>query len=378
MLFRLSRYIAAALLAGLAAAPVASAQFGPYTIKVVDGQGRPQVAAVSYHANPADGDPWTDATGVALVNSRWSKTVYVSRDPFGDTDPACHAPEGHGVPVRLSDYPTGSTITVTLPSIPFPAAAPALDAEEERLISLWRAHRRALGLSEVALHPALNAAADAYTAHYAGGNLPGHCAPIGGVPTSYTTRAHAFGFTGPKIWENIVWGLPVADQAFAMWLSDPGHRASLENPRHRWAGIARNGSNWVLMFSDTCVTSCEPVRAGAGRLGPYDPGDDPGHGGSGDDGERSRGGRPPTLRAIKVRRAGPRTYRIRVAAHPAAKGKLALTARRGARHRRCAARARTSRTCTVKLTRGRWKLTASFTGRAGWRAARRVLYLTVR
>lgn len=107
--------------------------------------------------------------------------------------------------------------------------------------------RRAEGLPELQMAPALLAAAQAHSADMAAGDF---CDHRGSDGRNSKERIRAAGFEGVFTGENIACGHKSAAQAVASWTDDDLHRDNVLGPRYRYAGVGvapgRYGPSWTL------------------------------------------------------------------------------------------------------------------------------------
>ena len=122
-------------------------------------------------------------------------------------------------------------------------------------VDLVNAHRATLGLRQLAVGSALQAAAVWKARHMAKYGYMAHDDPAPPVARSVTERMAACGVTGG--WgENIAAGYPTPESVFNGWLGSPGHRANIENPNYvsMGAGAASSATGqvyWAHTFSSS-------------------------------------------------------------------------------------------------------------------------------
>src|SRR6187200_895625 len=98
-------------------------------------------------------------------------------------------------------------------------------------VDLVNAHRAGLGLRQLTVGSALQAAAVWKARHMAQYNYMAHDDPAPPVSRSTGERMAACGVTGS--WgENIAAGFPSPAAVVQGWLNSPGHRANIENPNY--------------------------------------------------------------------------------------------------------------------------------------------------
>lgn len=83
-----------------------------------------------------------------------------------------------------------------------------------------------------------------------------HRDPAGREPL---TRAHAAGYTGCRVLENIAQGQHNAQLTFEGWMARPGHRRNVLDPAVDAVGFgatavvsARGGPRWVMLLGQDC------------------------------------------------------------------------------------------------------------------------------
>jgi uncharacterized protein YkwD len=129
-------------------------------------------------------------------------------------------------------------------------------------VDLVNAHRAGLGLRQLTVGSALEAAAVWKARHMAKYGYMAHDDPAPPVARSTAERMAACGVTGS--WgENIAAGYPSPASVVNGWLSSPGHRANIENPNYvsMGAGAASSASGqlyWAHTFSSTGSGSPPP------------------------------------------------------------------------------------------------------------------------
>jgi len=122
-------------------------------------------------------------------------------------------------------------------------------------VDLVNAHRAGLGLRQLTVGSALQAAAVWKARHMAMYSYMAHDDPAPPVARSTGERMAACGVTGS--WgENIAAGYPTPASVVNGWLNSPGHRANIENPSYvsMGAGAASSASGqlyWAHTFSST-------------------------------------------------------------------------------------------------------------------------------
>jgi len=65
-------------------------------------------------------------------------------------------------------------------------------------------------------------------------------------------RAQAAGIPSCGIGENIAQGQKSSQDVFAAWMTSPGHRKNMLNPRMSHYGLGRADDSWVLMLYAPC------------------------------------------------------------------------------------------------------------------------------
>ena len=129
-------------------------------------------------------------------------------------------------------------------------------------VNLVNAHRAKLGLGQLAVGSALQAAAVWKARHMAKYGYMAHDDPAPPVARSVSERMAACGVTGG--WgENIAAGYPSPQSVFDGWLGSPGHRANIENPNYvsMGAGAASSATGqvyWAHTFSSSGSGSPPP------------------------------------------------------------------------------------------------------------------------
>ena len=129
-------------------------------------------------------------------------------------------------------------------------------------VDLVNAHRAGLGLRQLTVGSALQAAAVWKARHMAKYGYMAHDDPAPPVARSTGERMAACGVTGS--WgENIAAGYPTPASVVNGWLDSPGHRANIENPSYvsMGAGAASSASGqlyWAHTFSSTGGGSAPP------------------------------------------------------------------------------------------------------------------------
>jgi len=122
-------------------------------------------------------------------------------------------------------------------------------------MQLVNAHRARLGLRQLAVDPALQAAAVWKSRHMARYEYMAHADPAPPVARSAGDRIAACGYTSS--WgENIAYGYPTAASVVDGWIGSPGHRANIENPSFAaiGSGAALSASGqvfWAQIFGTT-------------------------------------------------------------------------------------------------------------------------------
>ena len=129
-------------------------------------------------------------------------------------------------------------------------------------VDLVNAHRATLGLRQLAVGSALQAAAVWKARHMAKYGYMAHDDPAPPVSRSTGERMAACGVTGS--WgENIAAGFPSPASVVSGWLNSPGHRANIENPNYvsMGSGAAASASGqlyWAHTFSSSGSGSPPP------------------------------------------------------------------------------------------------------------------------
>jgi uncharacterized protein YkwD len=141
---------------------------------------------------------------------------------------------------------TGSAVLANFPvycGVEPPAAAPrgagvhpatvTADEAEKQLLALVNRDRKAAGVAPVAIDDQLTAVARAHTHDMVDHDFVGHVSPRTGGPVD---RVHRAGLQPTFISENVGRGY-TADEAEQGFMSSPGHRANIVDPRPRRVGI---------------------------------------------------------------------------------------------------------------------------------------------
>jgi uncharacterized protein YkwD len=125
------------------------------------------------------------------------------------------------------------------------------DGRVARALELTNIERQKSGLAPLALNAQLTDAAQAYSIVLATSGCFAHnCGPV----PEMADRLRDAGYTGwTAIAENIAAGYPTPEAVVQGWMSSPGHRANLLNPRYTEVGIGlagggRFGSYWTQNF----------------------------------------------------------------------------------------------------------------------------------
>jgi uncharacterized protein YkwD len=132
------------------------------------------------------------------------------------------------------------------------SARSSVDATIARALELTNIERQKNGLAPLALNPQLYEAAQAYSVVLATSGCFAHdCGPV----PDMADRLRNAGYTGwTGIAENIAAGYPTPEAVVQGWMSSPGHRANLLNPRYTEIGIGlaagggRYGTYWTQNF----------------------------------------------------------------------------------------------------------------------------------
>lgn len=132
-------------------------------------------------------------------------------------------------------------------AVPSGAAFTAAGRDHVRAINAARA---SVGVTPVQGCLSLRRAADAHVRSMAESGALGHEGTDGSTPGS---RARSAGYRGDWIGENVAVGYAGVGQVIEAWLSSPGHRANLLDPRYRHVGVATAVSAdgqvyWVQVF----------------------------------------------------------------------------------------------------------------------------------
>jgi uncharacterized protein YkwD len=105
----------------------------------------------------------------------------------------------------------------------------------EQIVTLVNRERAAAGVAPVALHPALNSAAQAHSNEQAARNLMTHYSANG---SNGGQRMAAAGYAWRAWAENIAAGQADAATAMNAWMtSTEGHRENILNPRYTDMGV---------------------------------------------------------------------------------------------------------------------------------------------
>ncbi len=134
------------------------------------------------------------------------------------------------------------------PAGDWPAQWVAFEAEVLQLSNQQRARGAVCGgqamapAGPLADHPALRRAARDHSQDMARRNYFDHTSPEGHTPMQ---RAHAAGFPGSFVGENIAAGQPTPTRVVEGWMNSPGHCLNLMDPRFTLLGVgyAYEGAN---------------------------------------------------------------------------------------------------------------------------------------
>ncbi|HZP73030.1 MAG TPA: CAP domain-containing protein [Gaiellaceae bacterium] len=140
-----------------------------------------------------------------------------------------------------------TTVGGCTPQASWPAAKPALAAQ---VVALINAHRQSVGLSALAVSPALTASATWKARHMAQYQYMGHDDPAPPVARAWYERIAACGFEGAA-GENLAAGFRTPAAAVQAWLSDPPHKANLEGPWNlTGVGVAEAPNGMIFWAQD--------------------------------------------------------------------------------------------------------------------------------
>ncbi|NJM05198.1 CAP domain-containing protein [Candidatus Gracilibacteria bacterium] len=130
-----------------------------------------------------------------------------------------------------------ATITVHLPLIILPPAAPTQTPEQrqmaDELLGLVNAARATSGCAPVTFEAHLTAAAQGHSRSMAEQDYFDHIGPDGATARD---RADAAGFSG-QVGENIAAGYTTAEQVMQGWMNSEGHRKNILNCDYSHVGI---------------------------------------------------------------------------------------------------------------------------------------------
>jgi uncharacterized protein YkwD len=146
---------------------------------------------------------------------------------------------------------------------PQPSWGTDLTSAEQQVITLVNQHRTAMGLSTLVPASSLVASAEWKSMDMAGYQYLAHDDPAP-VARSITDRFAACGYPTNAGWgENIAYGYVDAPSVMNAWLSDPGHKANIENPSWTTIGVgvaqASNGLIfWTQDFGTTGASAAPP------------------------------------------------------------------------------------------------------------------------
>lgn len=148
-----------------------------------------------------------------------------------------------------------------------PAGASCLDQGASLAVGLINEHRRSNGLPPLTASPTLGAAALVQSQDMADNDFSDHVGSDGSSPED---RMRAAGYPVDEagaVGENIYWGgtgLETAEDAFAFWLSSPGHNANMLNPAFQAIGVASvsnpatGKTHWTTTFGGVADATAEP------------------------------------------------------------------------------------------------------------------------
>jgi len=174
-----------------------------------------------------------------------SQTPPLSRDGAVRGDLQCAADGRYQVEIVASGA-TGSAVLANFPvycGVEPPAAAPrgagvhpavvTVEEAETQLLALINRDRKAAGVAPVVADDRLTAIARAHTQDMVDHDFVGHISPRTGGPVD---RVHRAGLTPTFISENVGRGY-TAEEAEQGFMSSPGHRANIVDPRPRRVGV---------------------------------------------------------------------------------------------------------------------------------------------
>lgn len=128
----------------------------------------------------------------------------------------------------------------------------------EGAVQLVNSIRAQAGLSELRIHPKLQAAAEYHARDMATRNYRGHKSPEG---NNHGDRALAHGYEYCYLSENIGQGQENLNEIMQDWLDSRPHRRNLLSRRAAEFGLARVGDNyWVMVLGQRCKSKGLIIR----------------------------------------------------------------------------------------------------------------------
>lgn len=127
----------------------------------------------------------------------------------------------------------------------FASDAPVRADDIDDVLSLVNQERAAIGLSPLALHPALNTAA---LNHARDMFINDYFSHTGLNCSNPSTRIAATGYVYTLAGENIATGYKTPLAVMRAWMESPGHRANILHGSFVHMGLARVGDYWVQTF----------------------------------------------------------------------------------------------------------------------------------
>ena len=122
---------------------------------------------------------------------------------------------------------------------------------QQQILSLVNTERSKAGLRPVTLNSQLSQAAQNHTNDMISKGYFSHTSPSGGT---MVMRVNATGYKYSTIGENIAAGGSTAAATMTQWMSSPGHRANILNPKFKELGVGYGPSNdryryyWTQVF----------------------------------------------------------------------------------------------------------------------------------
>jgi uncharacterized protein YkwD len=168
--------------------------------------------------------------------------------------PTTAHPTTTAAPTTTTEPPATTAPPTTDPPAtePPPTEPPATDpppppGETGRVLELVNDVRSGVGCGALAVDPTLERAAQLHSDDMSARGYMEHTNPEGQTPTD---RAHAAGYTGPGVGENIAMGYPTPEAVMDGWMNSQGHRENIENCDYTSIGIgyAPDGNYWTQNF----------------------------------------------------------------------------------------------------------------------------------